>query len=760
MAHKVIRRAVSTALMFVIPLTSGTSLLTAMNIHITSASVTSKSDPNPLLEGWAGPYGGIPPFDRVKVSDFKPALESAMAENLAEVDKIAADRLAPTFENTIAALELGGHVLNRVQTIYGIWSSNMSTPEFQAVEGEMDPKLAAFADKITQNTALFKRIETVYNSPKKAKLTPEQQRLTWVYYSNFVRAGAKLDTAAKARLSELNQQLAKLYTQFNANLLSDENDRYLELKTEVDLAGLPQSLKDAAAEDAKERKVSALGTIANTRSSIDPFLTYSSLRDLREKAWRLFVNRGDNGDAHDNNKIIIDILQTRAERAKLLGYPTHAHWRLENKMAKTPENAMDLMMKVWKPAVERVHEEVRDMQALADKEKAGIKIEPWDYRYYAEKVRKAKYDIDENEIKPYLQLEKLREGMFWVAGELFNFSFTPVKDVPVYQPDVRVWEVKDKATGRHVGLWYFDPYARAGKRSGAWMNEYRTQEKLSGNITAIVSNNCNFVKGKPGEPILISWDDATALFHEFGHAMHGLSSNVTYPTLAGTNVATDYVEFPSQLLEHWVATPEVLNKFALHYETGKPMPQALLDKIERASKFNQGFATVEYLASALVDMKLHLAGSQKIDPDAFEKKTLAELGMPHEIVMRHRTPQFGHIFSSDGYAAGYYSYLWSDVLNADAFEAFTEAGGPYDKAVAERLRKYIFTVGNTIDPADGYRLFRGRDPQVDALMRKRGFAPAKAVVNTGSKTPPPAPSKAQPKPAAKPKAKRDSRVDN
>ena len=688
------------------------------NTDTTAASV---SEANALLAKWEGPYDGVPPFNRVKIADFKPALEAAMAENLAEVQKIAADPKAPNFENTIAAMERTGKALERIQTIYDIWSSNMSTPEFRVVESEMDPKLAAFSDKITQNEALFKRIEAVYNSPEKSKLTPEQQRLTWRYYTNFVRAGARLDPAAKKRLSEINQQLAKLYTRFNANLLSDENDRYLELKTEADLAGLPQSLKDAAAQDAKERKVSALGTIANTRSSIDPFLTFSDRRDLREKAWRLFVNRGDNGDEHDNNAIITEILQLRAERAKLLGFKTHAHWRLENAMAKTPENAMALMEAVWKPAVARVHEEVADMQALADKEGAKIRIEPWDYRYYAEKVRKAKYDLDQNEVKPYLQLEKLREGMFWVAGELFNFKFTPVTNVPVYHPDVRVWEVTDKTTGKHIGLWYFDPYARAGKRSGAWMNAYRSQESMDGEVTTIVSNNANFIKAKPGEPLLISWDDATTLFHEFGHALHGLSSNVTYPTLSGTAVPRDYVEFPSQLLEHWVATPEVLQKFAVNYQTGKPIPQEMVDKIEKASTFNQGFATVEYLASALVDMKLHLAGSQKIDPDAFEKKTLAELGMPHEIVMRHRTPQFGHIFSSDGYSAGYYSYLWSDVLNADAFEAFTEAGGPYDKKVAERLQKYIFTVGNTIDPAEGYRLFRGRDPKVDALMRKRGF---------------------------------------
>jgi peptidyl-dipeptidase Dcp len=378
------------------------------------------------------------------------------------------------------------------------------------------------------------------------------------------------------------------------------------------------------------------------------------------------------------------------------------------------------MEAVWKPAVARVHEEVADMQAVADKEGAKIKIEPWDYRYYAEKVRKAKYDLDENEVKPYLQLEKLREGMFWVAGQLFGFQFTPVTDVPVYQPDMRVYKVTDPK-GQLVGLWYFDPYARPGKKSGAWMNAYRPQERFETEITTIVSNNTNFVKGKPGEPILVSWTDAITLFHEFGHALHGLSSNVTYPSLAGTAVARDYVEFPSQLLEHWLSTPEVLNKFALHHQTGQPMPAALLQKIEKASRFNQGFATVEYLASALVDMKLHLAGDQTIDPDKFERDTLAALGMPSELVMRHRTPQFAHVFSGDGYSAGYYSYIWSDTLSADAWEAFTAGGGAYDKAVAKRLRDDIFSIGNTVDPAEAYKLFRGREPGIAALMRKRGF---------------------------------------
>jgi len=685
-------------------------------------AMNTNTDSNPLLAKWEGPYGGVPPFDRVQVALFKPALEEAMSEQLREIDRIASDPAAPDFENTIAALERAGQTLNRVETLYGVWSATMSGPEFQVVQREMAPRLAAFNDQITQNEPLFKRIEAVYNSPAKAKLTPEQQRVTWLYYTNFVRAGARLNADAKKRLSEINQQLAKLFTRFSQNVLAEETDQFIVLKSEDELAGLPQSLRDAAAAAAETKKQPGTWVIMNTRSSIDPFLTYSDRRDLREKAWRMFVNRGDNGGEHDNNAIITEILQLRAERARLLGFPTHAHWRLENSMAKTPERAMQLMEAVWKPAVARVHEEVADMQALADKEGAKITIEPWDYRYYMEKVRKAKYDLDQNEVKPYLQLEKLREGIFWVAGELFNFNFTPVTNVPVAHPDIRVWEVTDKTSGKHIGLWYFDPYARAGKRSGAWMNAYRVQERVNGEITTIVSNNANFVKGKPGEPVLISWDDATTMFHEFGHALHGLNSNVTYPSVAGTQVARDYVEFPSQLLEHWLSTPEVLQRFALHYQTGKPIPQALVDKINRSATFNQGFATVEYLSAALVDMKLHLAGDKKIDPDAFERETLVQLGMPKEIVMRHRTPQFLHVFSSDSYSAGYYSYLWSDVLTADAYGAFVEGKGPYDRAVAERLRKYVFSVGNTTDPAEGYRAFRGRDPKIDALMKKRGFS--------------------------------------
>lgn len=692
---------------------AATGAAVALNPSFAMAQAT-----NPLLQKWTGPYGGVPAFDKVKVADFKPALEAAMAKNLAEIDAITANKAAPTFDNTIGALEDAGRTLNDVSTYYYIWGSNMSTPDFQAVEEVMDPALSAHGDKVTQNAALFARIEAVYNSPAKAKLTPEQQRVLWIYYTNFVRAGAKLSPAAKTRVGAINTELAGLYTKFSQNLLADENT-WIEL-SDADLAGLPEGLKAAAASNAESRKLPGKFIVVNTRSSVDPFLTESPVRAAREKVWRAFVNRGDNGGATDNNVIIAKILKLRVERAKLLGYKTHAHWRLENAMAKTPENAMALMEAVWQPAIAQVAIDVADMQAIIDKEGGGFKLEPWDYRFYAEKVRKAKYDLDMNEVKPYLQLDKLREGMFWASGQLYGFEYKKLEGIPVYHEDITVYEVT--RAGKHVGLWYFDPYARPGKRSGAWMNAYRTQERFKGEITTIVSNNSNFIKGKPGEPLLISWDDATTLFHEFGHAIHGLNANATYPSVSGTNVARDYVEFPSQLNEHWLPTKEVLNQFALHYQTGKPIPQALVDKIEAAGKFGEGFGTTEYLASALIDMKLHLAGDVDIDPDKFEREELAKLNMPKEIVMRHRTPQFGHVFSGDGYSAGYYSYLWADTLTADAAEAFEEAPGKfYDKAVAKRLHDDIMSKGNTIDPVEQFRAFRGRDVKIGALMRKRGF---------------------------------------
>jgi peptidyl-dipeptidase Dcp len=643
---------------------------------------------------WSGRYGGVPPFDKARVADFRPTLEAAIAAELAAIDRIANDPAPPTFDNTHAPLERALRDFDRAAAVYRIFSRTMSSPEYQAVEREMEPRLAALRDEVVQNTMLFARIAAVHEGADAAGLTAEQKRLAWLRYTDFVRAGAKLDATAKKRLAEINQRLAGLYTGFNQNVLADES-------------------KKVPLDDGTE--------VANTRSSVEPFLASSPSRALREKVWRAFVSRGDNGDAHDNKPVIAEIVRLRLERAKLLGYATHAHWRLERSMAKSPERALGLLEAVWKPALARVREEVADMQATADREGAGITIEPWDYRYYAEKVRKERYDLDDAEVKPYLQLDRLREAMFWVAGELLGLTFTPVSGIPVYHADVRVWEVKGEG-GRHAGLFYFDPYAREGKVSGAWMNAYRGQERLDDEVTPIVSNNCNYIKPAPGEPVLISWNDAHTLFHEFGHALHGLSSQVTYPSLAGTNVDRDFVEFPSQLLEHWLATPEVLHRYARHCRTGEPMPPALLERIRRAAHFNQGFETLEYLASALVDMRLHLSDPPPRDIAAFERETLAALGMPLQLCMRHRLAHFGHLFSSDGYSAGYYSYLWADTLTADAFEAFTEAGGPYDHAVAQRLSEHVLSRGNTLDPEESYRAFRGRDPGIDALMRKRGFA--------------------------------------
>jgi peptidyl-dipeptidase Dcp len=674
---------------------------------------------NPLLEEWTGPYGGVPPLDKIGVEHFESALESAIDEHVRETEVIARTPSPASFENVLAAQERSGRTMSRVDPIYRLWGDGMSTPDFQVVERTMAPRLAAYWDRIVQNSELFARIHSVYEARETSGLTAEQKRLAWFYHMTFVRAGARLDTSSKKRVAAINETLAGLFTRFSQNVLADETSLFLVLDDVDDLRGLPQSVCDAAAALAADKGHRGKWIVANTRSFMEPFLTFSSRRDLREKAWRLFVSRGDNGGAHDNNALITEILALRHERARLLGYETHAHWRVENTMAQTPERALELMEAVWGPAVARVREEVADMQSLADAEGSRFSIAPWDYRYYAEKVRKAKYDLDEGEIKPYMQLDNLRNAMFWVAGELFGLRFREVSDVPVYHADVKVWEVINRS-GEHVGLWYFDPYARDGKRSGAWMEAYRAQERFEKRVATIVSNNSNFVRGRPNEPVLISWDDATTLFHEFGHAIHGLLSDVNYPSLSGTAVPRDYVEFPSQLLEHWLKTPEVLERFALHHKTGEPIPRTLVERIDRASTFNEGFATVEYLSAALVDMKFHLAGGARIDPRTFERDTLKEIGMPPEVVMRHRSPHFLHVFSSDGYSAGYYSYLWSDVITADAFDAFVEAGDSYDARVARRL-SHLLSLGNTLDPAEAYRAFRGRDPGVEALMRKRGF---------------------------------------
>ena len=676
---------------------------------------------NPLLQEWKGPYGGVPAFDTMDVNDIQEAVEVGMKLNLAEIDAIANSTEAPTFENTIAAMERSGAELDRVFSYYGIMSSNMSSPEFREIQAKLAPKLSEFSSKINQNKALFDRIKSVYEASLVTPLDADQQRVVELTYNGFAMRGSELSADKKARYAAIDKELSTLYNTFSDNVLHDE-ENYVTYLNADQLDGLSEGFIKSAAAIATEKGKDGSYAITNTRSSMDPFLTYSTNRDLRKQVWTNYYARGDNGDAYDNNSIIAEILKLRRERVELLGHKNYAEWRLQDRMAKTPENALALMEAVWPASIARVHEEVADMQAVANTNGDNITIEPWDYRYYAEKVRVAKYDLNSDEVKQYLQLDKLRDAMFYVAGRLFNYDFTAVPEgsVPVFHQDVKVWEVTDKDTGDHIGLWYLDPYARQGKRSGAWATTYRSHTTFDGKKTVLASNNSNFVKPAEGEALLVSWDDATTFFHEFGHALHFFSSNVKYPTLNGG--VRDYTEFQSQLLERWLSTDEVINQFLVHYKTGAVIPQELVAKIKKAATFNQGFGTTEYLASALMDMKLHLADPENIDIDAFERQTLADLKMPSELPMRHRTPHFGHVFSGEGYATAYYGYMWADVLTADAAEAFQEApGGFYDKEVAKRLVKYLFEPRNSIDPAEAYRLFRGRDAEKEALMRDRGF---------------------------------------
>ncbi|WP_444916899.1 M3 family metallopeptidase [Microbulbifer sp. JMSA003] len=686
-----------------------------------SMAVSPEHASNMLLAEWTGPFGGVPAFDKMNLEDLKPAIEKGIEMNLAELDAIAADPAKPTFANTFVPMERSGAELGRASSYYGIWAGNMSSPEFRKVQRELAPLWADYESKIYQNKALFKRIKSIYDQRESMDLDAEQKRVVELVYTQFATNGATLEGEKKERYAEINKRLAELYTKFSNNVLADE-EGYDIFLTKDQLGGLPDSFVAAAAAMAEEKGEKGKYAITNTRSSMDPFLTYSDNRELRKQIWTNYYSRGDNGDERDNNAIIAEILKLRDERVGLQGFDNYAQWRLRDRMAKSPERAMELMEAVWPAAVGRVKEEVADMQAVADAEKANITIEPWDYRYYAEKVRKAKYDLNSDEVKQYLQLDNLREAMFYVAGELFNFEFTPVKEgsVPVFHEDVKVWEVTDKTSGDHIGLWYLDPFARAGKRSGAWATMYRDHSTFDGKKNVLSSNNSNFIKGAPGEPVLVSWDDAETFFHEFGHALHFLASNVTYPTLNGG--VRDYTEFQSQLLERWLSTDAVIDNYLVHYKTGEPIPADLVKKIKKAAKFNSGFSTTEYLASALVDMKFHTADPEGIDPDKFERETLKKLGMPDELVMRHRSPHFGHIFSGEGYAASYYGYMWADVLTSDASEAFAESkGGFYDKEVAARLVKYLFAPRNALDPADAYRSFRGRDANIEALMRDRGF---------------------------------------
>jgi peptidyl-dipeptidase Dcp len=694
------------------------SALDTARAEVTRLTAIAQQDP--LLAPWTGPYGGVPPWDKLNVAGFGKAFETGLALLLAEVDVIAENPEPPTFQNTLVPLEDAGRHSDRAQTLFSILTNNLSTPEAQAVDREWSPKISTAYDKITFNDKLFSRVAAIHDGPDKARLTPEQQRLVDLNYDRFVRAGAKLSPDDKAKVGKINEELAGLFTDFGNKVLADENT-WTVIESKKDLAGLSPSLVSNYKAAADERNLPGKWAIVNTRSSVDPFLAASSRRDLREKVWKAFKNRGDNGGENDTNAIIARIVKLRADRAKLLGFPTHAHWRMADTMAVDPEKAKTLMMRVWPAAVARVAEEVKDMERIAKRDNLKLPFEPWDYLYYAEKVRKAKYNLDQEELKPYFELNNMTAGAFYMAEQLYGLTFTEITGtVPVFLEGVRVWEVKDKATGAHVGLFYGDYFARKGKRSGAWASGYRGHETFTGKtITPITSNNNNFVKGAAGEPILISLDDARTLFHEFGHAIHALVSEVNYPGLGTT--PRDFVEYPSQVHEMWVLTRPILDKFGRHYKTGKPMPEALVKKVDASSKFNQGYTTVEYLSSAIVDMELHTRPDGVVDPDAFERETLQKIGAPKEVAMRHRLPQFNHLFTSDSYSAGYYSYLWSEVMDADTREAFVAAGNVFDPTVAGKMRKFILAPGNSTDRAEAYRQFRGRDPDVTALLKKRGF---------------------------------------
>ncbi len=686
------------------------------------ASCTTKTEfNNPLLQEWAGPYGGLPAFDQIDISDVQDAMVTAMDMSLAEIEMIANNPDEPTFENTIEEMERSGAALDRAFSYYGILRSNISTPEFREIDVALAPQFADYSAKIIQNQRLFSRLQTIYQRSQETPLEDDQQRVVELIYKGFEMNGAALDSISKVRYADINRELSSLYTTFSNNVLHDE-ENYNTFLTVDQLDGLSDGYIKSADRIATAKGQEGKYAITNTRSSMDPFLTFSTNRELRKTVWTNYYSRGDNNDEYDNKDIIAKILELRRERVELLGYPDYPTWRLQNRMAKNPANALKLMETVWPAAITRVDEEVADMQAIADQNADDITIEPWDYRFYAEKVRRAKYDLDSEEVKQYLQLDNLTDAMHYVAGRLFNYKFKPVPEgsVPVFHEDVKVWDVTDKTTGNHIGLWYLDPYARDGKRSGAWATTYRSHTTFDGKTNVLASNNSNFVKPAPGEPLLVSWDDAITFFHEFGHALHFFSSEVRYPTLNGG--VRDYTEFQSQLLERWLSTDEVIENYLIHAETGEPMPDALVAKIKNAATFNQGFATTEYLASALIDMKIHLANPTGIDVGAFEKETLAELKMPKELPMRHRTPHFGHVFSGEGYATAYYGYMWADVLTADAYEAFAQApGGYYDKELSVKLVKYLFAPRNSIDPNEAFRLFRGRDANVNALLRARGF---------------------------------------
>jgi peptidyl-dipeptidase Dcp len=691
---------------------------------------SSPSD-NPFFAPWTTP-DGAPPFAHIRPEHFAPAYARAFAAHEAEIAAIAALSAPPDFDNTIAALERSGRTLERVEHVFHLLVGAHSNDALLEIEREVAPRIASHWNKIRTNAVLFRRIDMLMREVDTLGLDAEQKRVLERYHVTFRRAGAALDDAAKQRLAEIIERLAALGTAFSQNVLADEQAFTLSLEGEAELAGLPDFMRKAMQSEAQERGLDGR-VVTLSRSSVEPFLQFAQRRDLREKVFRAFIKRGDNDGAADNKAIIGEMVRLRAERARLLGYADFAHYRLDDAMAKTPAAVRYLLDTVWTRARARALTDRDALQALVQEEGGNFALAPWDWRYYAEKLRQRRCDVDEAAINPYLNLDGMIEAAFYTAERLFGLKFTPRADVPVWHRDVRVWEVSSAAGGK-VGLFFGDYLARPSKRSGAWMTSLREQEKLAGDVRPLIVNVCNFSKGADGEPTPLGFDEARTLFHEFGHALHGLLSEVTYPKISGTNVATDFVELPSQLYEHWLEQPDVLRRFARHYQTGAPMPEELLQRLLAARNFNQGFGTVEYLASAFVDLDFHsLDAASAIDSTAFEADAMSRVGMPEEIVMRHRPPHFDHVFSGGGYAAAYYSYMWSEVLDADAFEAFEETGDIFDPATAKRLRETIYAAGGSRDPADAYKAFRGRLPSPDALLRKRGLAePAPSLSSPAS----------------------------
>ena len=675
---------------------------------------------NPLLADWTTPFG-LPPFAAIAPDHFRPAFEAALAAHRAELEAIAGASTPPSFADTIDALELSGAVLRRVSATFFNLAGTDSTPELQAIERDIAPVLARHQNAIYQDARLFARVRALVDSSADLDLSAEQARVLERYHTAFVRNGAALDEASRTRLGAIAERLATLGTRFAQNLLADEQAWTLVLDGAADLAGLPAFVCDAAASAAASRGLDGKHVITLARSSIEPFLTFSTRRDLRQAAFEAWIARGENGGATDNRAVIQETVALRAERARLLGFPSFAHYRLADSMAKTPDAALGLLHSVWQPARARAMADAAELQAIAQAGGLNEPIRAWDWRYLAEQRRAARFAIRPGEVEPYLPLEGMIEAAFYTAERLFGLAFVERPDLELQHPDVRAWEVSDR-DGRHVGLFLGDYFARASKRSGAWMSAYRSQQKLAADIRPIVTNVMNFSKPAPGAPALLGFDDARTLFHEFGHALHGLLSDVTYPYLAGTSVDRDFVELPSQLFEHWLEEPAVLERFARHHATGEPIPASLIDRLKAARRADQGFATVEYTACALVDLDLHLsAETADLDITAFETERLARLGMPEAIVMRHRPPHFAHLFSGGGYASGYYSYMWAEVLDADGFAAFAEAGDPFDPTLAGRLQEHVFAAGNRLDPTLAYRAFRGRDPSPEALLAKRGM---------------------------------------